>query len=312
MSRLTSQVIAAFAAACVLLTGPSALAARRRDSRPPTLQIVSPASGSPVAGATEVTGSAQDNVSVSRVALSVDGGTYTVASGTSSWSVPLDSSSYADGTHVITAKAWDRRGNVRRVSQTVTFSNGTPSSPTGPQSLVTPEGTKIEINSAGSWSADDVYRMLKENGLNSTIGPSLTVKVQDTYASQVSAGADMTDGQYTSFHATMYLKGVDSTFVYQPNATLGHEFGHVWTLYHLYMGQQGDWSGYLHARGLDGDSRVGSAYEWSKQEIIADDYRLLFGSATAISERDGHMNRDIPDPRTVAGLRTYFQDVFGA
>jgi hypothetical protein len=312
MRRLLLQVIAAFAAVCVLGTGPSAFAARRRDSRPPTVQIASPAAGSVVAGTVRVTGSAHDNVSVSRVAVSVDGGSFALATGTDSWSLDLDSDASSDGTHVLIAKAWDRRGNVRKVSQTVTFDNGTTDAAADPQSVVTPEGTRIDIDSAGGWTADEVYLMLKENGLDPKIGPSLVVKVQDEYASQVTTGTDMADGRYTAFRATLYLKGVDSTFVAQPDATLAHEFGHVWTLYHLYLSQQNDWGGYLRARGLEGDSRLNSGYEWSPREIIAEDYRLLFGSADAVAQRDGHMNREIADPRTVPGLRTYLESVFSA
>jgi hypothetical protein len=114
-------------------------------------------------------------------------------------------------------------------------------------------------------------------------------------------------GHYTSFSATIYLQGVNSTLVSQPDAAVGHEFGHVWTLYYLYMARQNDWSAYLQARGIANDPRLETNYQWSKREIIADDYRLLFGADLAISERNQHLNTDIPDPRNVAGLKTFLQ-----
>ena len=49
----------------------------------------------------------------------------------------------------------------------------------------------------------------------------------------------------------------------------------MWTLYHLYLSRQGDWSSYLSARGLEGDSRLDTSYAWSRTEIIADTMLML-------------------------------------
>jgi hypothetical protein len=75
------------------------------------------------------------------------------------------------------------------------------------------------------------------------------------------------------------------------------------------MSHAGDWSSYLTARGLSGDSRVDSSYAWSKREMIADDYRLLFGTPTAVSQST-YINPDVPDPRTVPGLKQWFSTVW--
>jgi hypothetical protein len=133
------------------------------------------------------------------------------------------------------------------------------------------------------------------------------VKVQDLYPSQVTTVSSSTDGVYSDYQATLYLKGTDSTFTSIPDAAVAHEYGHVWTLYHLYMSQNGDWSGYLNARGLAGNPLLDSSYMWARSEIIADDYRLLFGSPAAISERPLHLNTQLPDPRTVPGLRDFLR-----
>ena len=50
---------------------------------------------------------------------------------------------------------------------------------------------------------------------------------------------------------------------------------------------------------------------WSRNEMIADDYRLLFGTAAAQSEM-GYVNPDVPDPRNVPGLKDFFVSVWGA
>lgn len=174
--------------------------------------------------------------------------------------------------------------------------------------MITPEGVRIEVNSAGTWTAQQVYDLLKANAIQlNLIGPHFTVKVQDTYASQVTTAASSSDGVYTSFQATLYLKGVNSSFVTQPNASLAHEYGHVWSLYHLYLSQNEDWSSYLTARGLAANPLLDSSYMWMRGEIIADDYRLLFGSPAAITERELHLNTQISDPRTVTGLQNFLR-----
>ncbi len=43
--------------------------------------------------------------------------------------------------------------------------------------------------------------------------------------------------------------------------------------------------------------------------MIADDYRMLFGTAAAVSEM-GYMNPDVPDPRSVTGLKDWFLQVW--
>jgi hypothetical protein len=172
--------------------------------------------------------------------------------------------------------------------------------------MTTPEGAVININSAGGWTTDRIYQLLKENGLNSTIGPSLTVNVQDVYGSQTVTSASGSGSLYSSFHAIVYLLGVNSNMNFQPDASVAHELGHVTSLYYLYLAQQGDWSSYLNARGLAGDPRLDTSYPWMTREIIADDYRLLFGSDLAISQRP-HLNPDIPDPRNVPGLKNFLQ-----
>src|SRR5439155_24127863 len=101
-----------------------------------------------------------------------------------------------------------------------------------------------------------------------TVGPNLTVKVQDQYPSQTVTSAGTTGACYTHFSAIIYLQGVGSTFVTQPDAIVAHEFGAFWSNYYLFLAQQNDWTGYLQPRGLYGDSRLDSSYAWSKLEII--------------------------------------------
>jgi Bacterial Ig domain len=299
------------------------------DTTPPTAAIASPTQGATVTGGVTVSGSSSDNRSVARVDVSVDGGTWIAASGTSSWSRGVDTTGWAAGsTHSVAARAIDGAGNV---SSTATVSlqeaaaptsgggTGDPSiAPATQGSWVSPEGVTVDVNTAGAWTIRDIYRMLLENssapGDFAQIAPTLTVKVQDQYSSWTAATGQRSGGAYTKYSATLYLKGVSSTFASVPDSQLAHEYGHVWTLYHLMMSRNGDWSSYLGARwtSADGsvrlanDSRLDSGYEWDKAEIIAEDYRLLFGSPAAQSQRPLHLNSYIPQPNDVAGLREFF------
>src|SRR5437867_81641 len=61
----------------------------KRDSAPPSVSITAPAAGATVSATASVTGSATDNVGVAKVEISVDGGAFQAASGTTSWSAAL-------------------------------------------------------------------------------------------------------------------------------------------------------------------------------------------------------------------------------
>ena len=183
--------------------------------------------------------------------------------------------------------------------------------PADPTEWISPEGVTVVIDTAGEWTTEQVYQMLLENALDlDEIGPKLTIMVQDVYASQASTNAVTSGGTYVDFGAMLYLKGVDSGFANTPDSVLAHEFGHVWSSYHLHMTHQGDWTTYLEARNISEDERLDGAYHWSRGEIIADDYRLLLGSSHAVAQRPTHMNPEIDDPSEVAGLRDFLLTVW--
>src|SRR5438128_452749 len=100
----------------------------RADRVPPTVSIASPTAGATVGGLVTVSGVAADDVQVATVELKVDDGSYQPASGTSAWTLALDTTQYGDGSHTLTARATDSSGNEAWASMTVTFSNGSSSS----------------------------------------------------------------------------------------------------------------------------------------------------------------------------------------
>jgi hypothetical protein len=92
------------------------------DATAPSVSITSPANGSTVSGTVTVSVSATDNVGVSSVSLTVDGAV--VATGYAApYNFSWNSSSIADGTHTVTAKATDAAGNAG--SHTITVAKNT-------------------------------------------------------------------------------------------------------------------------------------------------------------------------------------------
>jgi hypothetical protein len=282
------------------------------DTTAPSVQIASPVAGATLSGAATVSGNASDNVQVAGVAVSVDGGGFSSAQGTSAWSYALSTTSLSNGAHTISVRATDASGNVGAASVAVNVQNSLPAGVT--EQLVTPEGATIQIYSGASgWTAQQVYDLLKPNAYQlALIGPHLTIKVQTTYATFTTTGAGTSGGVYATFNATTYLNTSSSSlFMSRPDATIAHEYGAAWSMYHLYLTEQGNWTPWLTARNLLNDARVDSSDSWSKGEMIADDYRMLFGTQAA-QDQMSYVNRDVPDPRTVPALKDFFVNVWGA
>jgi hypothetical protein len=280
------------------------------DAFAPSVAFTAPTDGATVSGTLNMAGTAADDVSVLRVDVSVDGGTYQQASGTTTWAYSLATTALADGAHTIIARVTDGAGRTATASRAVTVSNGLPAGVR--EQMVTPEGTTIQIASdVNGWTAQRIYDLLKPNAYQlNLIGPSLTVKVQTQYANWTATSAGTSGALFTSFRATIYLDARPTgVFVDRPDTIVAHEYGHAWTLYHLYITHQKDWTPWLIERGLIGDARVDSTYNWSKSEMIADDYRLLFGTTAAVSQA-GYLNPEAPDPRAVPGMRDWFIGVW--
>ena len=281
------------------------------DTTPPTVAISGPSDGATVTGTIAITGTSADAGGVASVQVKIDAGSYRNASGTTAWSYSLDTTALSSGTHTITARAVDAAGNSATASEIVSVQN----LPAGvSEQLVTPEGATIQIaTGVTGWTAQQVYDLLKPSAYQlSLIGPDLTVKVQTQYPTSTATSAGTGGGAYAYFQAVVYLDADAGTvFNDRPDYVLAHEYGHAWTMYHLYLTQQDDWTPWLTARGLLGNPLLDSSYIWSRNELIADDYRMLFGDAAAQTQAS-YINPYVSDPRAVAGLRDFFVNVWGA
>ncbi len=128
------------------------------DTTAPTTSITSPAANAIVSGTVNIAASAADNVGVSRVEFYVNGslkGTDTTAPYSYSWST----TSVANGSYSITARAYDAAGNVGQsaavtvtVKNTVADTTAPTTSITSPAANATVSGT---VNIAAS-AADNV------------------------------------------------------------------------------------------------------------------------------------------------------------
>ncbi|HEX3765674.1 MAG TPA: PHB depolymerase family esterase [Kofleriaceae bacterium] len=94
------------------------------DTTPPTVSITAPAAGATVSGSVAVTASASDNVGVTRVDVLVDG-SVAGSDTTAPYSVAVDTTRLASGSHTLTARAVDAAGNTgTSAAVTVTVQNG--------------------------------------------------------------------------------------------------------------------------------------------------------------------------------------------
>ena len=122
---------------------------------PPTISLIAPADGSTVTGVVAVTGAASDNVAVAKVEVSIDGGGWTLASGTTNWTYSLNTQGLLNGLHTISARATDGSSNVSPIpSVTVRVINV----PGSYLSRISPGNpSNVTDCAANVWIADQAY-----------------------------------------------------------------------------------------------------------------------------------------------------------
>jgi len=144
----------------------------------------------------------------------------------------------------------------------------------------------------------------------SLIGPEAAHEtIQFDLGTATSTGTSVagSPGSYTGYSAISTISW--DSYLDTQDGTLFHEYGVAWSLYYAYIVQQDPTlTGYLQARGLYGNSLVGSSQIWDPREMVAEDYRELFGTSTA--QAMAQMNYQIPPANQVPGLATYLSTTF--
>ena len=157
-------------------------------------------------------------------------------------------------------------------------------------------------------SAASIYTTLAGGSLVG--GPeAATTQIYFDYGTQTDCSASVggSAGSYTGFSASLWIGWLP--WLDSGERTLFHEYGHAWSLYNDWIVQQeSDLASYLAARGLTGDSRIGSSSLWDPREMIAEDYRQLFGTPVAAAYPQA--NTDIPPAAQVPGLKDWLQNTF--
>jgi subtilisin family serine protease len=92
------------------------------DTTIPVVSLSAPQNGTTVSGTVSINANASDNVGVTKVVFSVDGATVATDT-TAPYSTPWNTTSIANGSHTITAKAYDAANNTTSATVTVTVRN---------------------------------------------------------------------------------------------------------------------------------------------------------------------------------------------
>lgn len=236
----------------------------------------------------------------------VPDGSYTVEVAPSSWMSIRDS--YVPTT---TSSVWPKRQ--------VSISGNSASVGFGWRPIVTsttlgspisryqgPTGLTVESYN-DALDAQALYSDLVSSGSIGAEAPYVLVRFG--YGSQniTSSVWQLDNGTYSNYRATSY--STYDAWLDGGDATMFHEYGHAWSMYYATI-VQGDpnLTGYLQARGLANDSRVDSTYVWQRQEMIAEDFRQLFGTPNAAARAQA--NTDTPPAGSVSGLRDYLWTTF--
>src|SRR5438477_240790 len=114
----------------------------------PSVSISSPANGATVSGTTTVSGVASDGLTITSVQLSVDGGAFANASGTTNWSFSLNTNSLSNGPHTLPAKVNDSTGSA--TSSVVNFSVNNASTSSDCTLFASPSGSSSNSGTSPS------------------------------------------------------------------------------------------------------------------------------------------------------------------
>ncbi|MGH7909979.1 MAG: Ig-like domain-containing protein [Thermodesulfobacteriota bacterium] len=92
------------------------------DTTPPTVSITSPSNGATVSGSITISTTASDNIGVTKVEFYLDG-VLMGSDNTNGYAISLDTNAVSNGSHTLTAKAYDAANNVGNSAISVNVNN---------------------------------------------------------------------------------------------------------------------------------------------------------------------------------------------
>ncbi len=127
-----------------------------QDSVPPAVALQSPTNGAVLSGNLNISGTASDNLAVTKVEIRLDNGSWSAAVGTNTWSLSLNTSNFLNGPHVLSARASDAIGNLATNSISIRLFN-VPGAYT--QRLSGGNPANVTDCVANVWLRDQVYTL---------------------------------------------------------------------------------------------------------------------------------------------------------
>jgi chitodextrinase len=175
-------------------TGDGANCNTPSDTQTPTVKVTSPVNSGKVSGSVSLAATATDNTSVSKVEFYVNSAlvkTSTAQPHSYQW----DTTAAANGSYLLTAKAFDTAGNTSSDSVTVTVENGDKEAPTTPTNLQAKATAYNKVTLSWGASTDNTavtsYIVYRDTVPVATLGNVTsyidTVNANTTYAYKVQA-----------------------------------------------------------------------------------------------------------------------------
>lgn len=173
-------------------------------------------------------------------------------------------------------------------------------------SAVGASGVTVEVYN-DAVSAASVVALLESGTAIGAEAPGTRIRLGFEDRSYTVSGSSGSPGTYSNFSATVYLDWTG--WLNRGEHLLFHEYGHAWSQYRRrIVNQWSDFAPYLQARGIDpADPRLGTSHAWQPGELIAEDFRQLFGAPSA---RSGQENTELPLAADVPGLATWLSGTF--
>lgn len=153
----------------------------------------------------------------------------------------------------------------------------------------------------------EVAQLVAQGGLVGEEAATITVRVDGSDYTATGSSYSSSGGSYAGYAAIITIDW--ATWLAANENALFHEYGHAWSGYFSVMVQKDpSLTEYLRARGLAGDPRVDSTYGWSRYELIAEDYRQLYGTPAA--RAGAQANGELAPAAGVPGLSDFLAGTF--